>query len=241
MTELFWNLSAQGKEFLYGDKIIPLGHEGVHRLEGGLHRGIVDIVHEDNGPVLRLVQADPEDTGRIFVLPVLGVHRPADDGGVHPLLQVVVHEAVGGPDHEVRGAHDGGQGLPAGVQLSVNFLLAAPFQLDVVPGVEADLVALGGHTLHGVPLVLHLAADEEKGGFDPPLRQAVQELFRGVGPGPVVKGQGHIAPIFPGGDRLGLLPGGEEKGGQGQQERDPPQGPQDVLFSCCHGGFSFFP
>ena len=40
-----------GEELLDGAEVVPLGVEGVHDLQGGLHRLGEDVVHEDNAPV----------------------------------------------------------------------------------------------------------------------------------------------------------------------------------------------
>ncbi len=43
-----------GKKFVYGAEEIALGVELIHHLESGVHRLGKDVMHEDDGPVLRL-------------------------------------------------------------------------------------------------------------------------------------------------------------------------------------------
>lgn len=52
-------------------------------------------------------------------------------------------------------------------------------ELDVVEGVDADLVPLLVHPAHHVPVVLYLGSDEEKGGLHPALRETVQQAGGG--------------------------------------------------------------
>ena len=62
----------------------------------------------------------------------------------------------------------------------------------MVIGVVADLVSLCPDALHQFRIVLHLLTDEEKGGVDAPLLQAIQQSGRILGRWPVIKGQCQI-------------------------------------------------
>lgn len=57
----------------------------------------------------------------------------------------------------------------------------------MVIGVVADLVSLCPDALHQFRIVLHLLTDEEKGGVDAPLLQAIQQSGRILGDGPSSK------------------------------------------------------
>ena len=62
----------------------------------------------------------------------------------------------------------------------------------MVIGVVADLMSLRPDALHQFRIVLHLLTDEEKGGVDAPLLQAIQQSGRILGRWPVIKGQCQI-------------------------------------------------
>ena len=175
-------------------------------------------MHQDDVSVLRLLGNGLDNPLHILVLPVLGVHRPADNGRLGPLLQGLIHKAVGRPEHQLLRAHHRLDGLLGFAQLGRNLLPGHPLQGHMVPGVQANLMALIRHPADGVLVVGHLLSHQEKGGLDPPLGQAVQQGLRGLGPGAVVKGQGQIS--------LGRQSRRRLSGRQGRhvRQRDKPRG-----------------
>ena len=114
-------------------------------------------------------------------------------------LEDILHQRVVGQDlslihiYQLLRAHHRLDGLLGFAQLGRNLLPGHPLQGHMVPGVQANLMALIRHPPDGVLVVGHLLSHQEKGGLDPPLGQAVQQGLRGLGPGAVVKGQGQIS------------------------------------------------
>ena len=61
----------------------------------------------------------------------------------------------------------------------------------MVVGVDADLVALGGHPADQLLVARDAAAHQEEGGGCLPQGQTVQQRAGGGGAGAIVKGEGH--------------------------------------------------
>src|SRR5699024_6495893 len=121
-------------------------------------------------------------------LPVEGVHVPQHHGLGDTLVHALVQGTVGRAHGLGLAAGGGGDGLVGACEIGADFLGRALGQVLVVPGVVADLMALVGHTLHGLGVVGDLGTEQVEGGLGPVGIQGVQEVV-GVVAGAVVEGQ----------------------------------------------------
>ena len=142
-------------------------------------------------PVLCPGDDMPGNAFGIFVVPVLRVDGPEDDGTARPTLHPGVHHTVGRAKKKVFPAQDLPQKLPASVHLGGEIGGVQCGQTFVVIGVDADLMALGLHSPHNVLVAGNLLSNEEEGGGHAPLGKAVQQRPRGGPAGAVVKGEGN--------------------------------------------------
>ena len=185
------SLPPESKQLLHGDEFHPLLRQTVNGLQGRLHAGSVAVVQQDHIPVPRLTDGG-EHLLYIPTLPVAGIHRPVQHGRA-PCRQLLLgDEAVGRPDPVGPLPCQLLQNAVAAAQVRHGLTAGQAVQRRMVIGVVADLMSLCPDALHQFRIVLHLLTDEEKGGVDAPLLQAIQQSGRILGRWPVIKGQCQI-------------------------------------------------
>ncbi len=62
------------QQILHSDKAEPTEKQLIHDLDGGVHRAVVDVMQEDDVPVLHLIRHGGNDAGDVVILPVLRIY-----------------------------------------------------------------------------------------------------------------------------------------------------------------------
>lgn len=70
--------AVQGQKLGDGNEMVALGLEGIHDLKGGVDRGWVDIMEQDNAVRLNVLQNCLGDLNGVTALPISWVHGPFD-------------------------------------------------------------------------------------------------------------------------------------------------------------------
>ena len=212
-----WGDIFQRQQLGHGDEYVPLLLEMGDRLEGGLHGVEVAVVEEDDVAVAGAAVDHVQNFVAVFGAPVLGVHRPVDQGDGEAGGLVVGEQAVGRTYPIVavaqQLAEEGVVLLQVGQRLGGGELVKG----GVVVGVVAHLVALVGDAADDVRVFHRLTAHHEKGGLRAQVAETVQQLRRAAGGRAVVEGEGHVFGRVGGGGSGGGI--GAGAGGEQQEQK----------------------
>ena len=195
-----------GHQFTDRHKLIPLLHQPGDQRPHRLHGAFVGAVEQDNlavqaGKALHIFHHLVRVPGE----PVLGVHRPGDNGAVSGVFYSLVYRSVGGPKQGGRCSRGGEKGLVCRLQILQNGTFAEFAQITMAVGVAAYLAPQFQHPGQGVGALGNAAAYLKEGGHAVVFLQNIQDLVGVHRVGAVVKGEGHHGPRRVDGPDIGLL------------------------------------
>lgn len=181
------------EQFLHRDQFkalgLQLGQQPVQPLGGGGHR----LMDQDDVPVPGLGGDVADQMVGVPVLPVAGVHRPADHRGPRQGQHPLVPAAKGRAQVKARIPRpfqpgDLGEGLGQAVDLLPDQSVGTLDQIGVVVGMVGNLMPFRHHSLHLGRINPNIIPIHKEGSFGPVGLQGVQN-GSGIAPGTIVKGQ----------------------------------------------------
>lgn len=156
------------EQCLYGNEAIALLLECAEDAGHGIHRGGVDVVHEDDSAWPRTSDSTVADDGAIAIGPVARIDRP-QDGGHTTLAQLLEHNAI---YCTIWWAHDSrcnacclGNSIVGSVDLAADCFCTILRQNRMAPRVIPELVATGMDAVRDVGTSCNFAADHEECAF----------------------------------------------------------------------------
>ena len=183
--------APQAEQLLHRHKIIASGLEGVYDAAGGIQVVLGAVVEQDDVPVLDVSDDGPGHflTGHLFSR--RRVLAPQNEGRIDIVQYRLGADAEGRAHPEIFLSGDFRQPLPAPLRLEPHLSRVQTRQVQMLPGVVGDLMALLSHAAHQVLFGGHPAAHHEKRTLHPPLVQRLHHLGCPGLIGTIVKGDGH--------------------------------------------------